>query len=119
MSRPLHLILVISAGIACAQVQVPTTPAGQTFRAWLDAFNSSDHARMESFLRTHTVQRDDAEAMMKAREDIGRLELLSVDKVIRAGDPSPIDLNTKSLPTDRQKWTHIQFRAKQTEPQGQ
>jgi hypothetical protein len=78
MFRPLHLIVVISVGVACAQVQVPTRP-GQTFRAWLDAFNSGDHARMESFVRTHTVRRDGAEAMMKVRETIGHLELLSTD----------------------------------------
>jgi len=48
MFRPLHLTLVLSVGIACAQVQVLTTTASQTFRAWLGAFNSGDHARMES-----------------------------------------------------------------------
>jgi retinol-binding protein 3 len=36
-----------------AAAQIPDTPAGHTFKAWLDAFNSGDRAVEEKYLQTY------------------------------------------------------------------
>ena len=60
--RPIHfllLALIVSANPIYAQpvgaitsqsaaVVIPKTPAGEALRAWLDAFNSADSARISS-----------------------------------------------------------------------
>ena len=38
---------VLFAGALCAQI--PDTPAGRQFTAWLTAFNSGDRATMQQF----------------------------------------------------------------------
>ena len=35
------------------QTTIPETPAGHTFKAWLDAFNSGDRATEEQYLKTY------------------------------------------------------------------
>jgi hypothetical protein len=50
------LIAVLTAMLpasSLADVSVPNTPAGHAFGAWLDAFNSADRAREESFIKTY------------------------------------------------------------------
>ena len=50
--RKLTLILtfaVLFAGSVSAQIQIPDTPAGRQFSAWLTAFNSGDRATMQQF----------------------------------------------------------------------
>ena len=48
----LVLIVLLCVGCGRGQVQNPATPAGQTLQAWLDAFNSGDRARIESYIKT-------------------------------------------------------------------
>jgi retinol-binding protein 3 len=36
-----------------SQTAIPETPAGHTFKAWLDAFNSGDRATEEQYLKTY------------------------------------------------------------------
>jgi hypothetical protein len=50
------LLMMLLARIATAQPQgidIPDTPAGHTFKAWLDAFNSGDRATEEKYLKTY------------------------------------------------------------------
>ncbi len=88
-----RLALIVAAFVACtcAQVSIPDTPAGQTLRAWFDAFNTGDRARVEAFIQrfepTASVSR-----IMEFRDTTGSLELLAIDKIER---------------------THIEFRVKQ------
>ena len=59
MSSPRSLVLRFTLIIASAplrgQAAIPNTPAGSALRAWLDAYNSGDSARVAAFLRTYQV----------------------------------------------------------------
>jgi Peptidase family S41/N-terminal domain of Peptidase_S41 in eukaryotic IRBP len=51
--RLLGALLSVLPALSFAEVSVPGTPAGRTLSAWLDAFNSADRARAESFDKTY------------------------------------------------------------------
>ena len=58
---------------------IPDTPAGHTLAAWLDAFNSGDRARIESFLKTYAPQRDlDSAIAFRART--GGFDLIVIEE---------------------------------------
>lgn len=70
----------VLAGLSVlAQTSIPDTPAGRVLRAWLDAFNSGDKARIEAYLRTHEPDKSPDE-MLGFRDQTGGFELLGVDK---------------------------------------
>src|SRR5215468_9755715 len=53
---PTRSILILLGFLAAAQAQtvnIPETPVGHTFQAWLDAFNSGDRAAEEKYLKTY------------------------------------------------------------------
>ena len=59
---------------------IPNTPAGHTLGAWLDAFNSGDRERIESFDDVHArwwLTLDDA---MELRARTGGYDVLSIDE---------------------------------------
>lgn len=87
------LLLSVSWAGAYGQATIPHSPAGQTLRAWLEAFNSVDRARVEQFVRKFAPKLT-PEATMDFRNRTGKLELLSVVK---------------------EEPTHLQFRVKQSE----
>ncbi len=103
----LPLIVALSIGYVCAQVQIPNSPAGQTLRAWLDAFNSGDRARMEAVVQKFGPKLSGSpvtldpgagvDAMMRLRDATGSLEFLAIDKITPAGAESPIGLYTRSF----------------------
>jgi retinol-binding protein 3 len=45
--------LLLALTQARSQTTIPETPAGHTFKAWLDAFNSGDRATEEQYLKTY------------------------------------------------------------------
>ena len=45
-------LLLLPVGYGSAQTTAPDTPAGHTLQAWLDAFNSGDRARVETYVKT-------------------------------------------------------------------
>src|SRR5205807_8487575 len=57
-ARPKNLKIVLFipallfAAIGYAQTTIPDTPAGNAPRAWLDAFNSGDRAKVEAYGKT-------------------------------------------------------------------
>jgi Peptidase family S41/N-terminal domain of Peptidase_S41 in eukaryotic IRBP len=58
---------------------IPDTPAGHALASWLDAFNSGDSARFESFEKAHAPWLTlDGEMGLRART--GGYDLLSIDK---------------------------------------
>jgi retinol-binding protein 3 len=75
--RSLALLLM---GVSCglAQTTVPDTPAGHTLQTWLDAFNSGDRAKIETYVKTvdHSQQVD---GMIQFRSQTGGFELLSIE----------------------------------------
>jgi hypothetical protein len=51
MGIALCLSVLLSGFVAQAQTSIPDTPAGKVLRAWLDAFNSGDRAKMEAYIK--------------------------------------------------------------------
>jgi hypothetical protein len=52
MIRKVCLLLLFGLSYGFAQPAIPSTPAGQTLQAWLDAFNSGDRAKLAAYSRT-------------------------------------------------------------------
>lgn len=78
----LGVLLCLLPGLALADASmppIPDTPAGHALASWLDAFNSGDRARFESFEKTHAPWLTlDSEMGLRART--GGYDLLSIDK---------------------------------------
>ena len=51
----LRFLLILAAVPAGAQVVIPDTPAGHTFKEWLEAFNSGDRERMDAYYRSTSL----------------------------------------------------------------
>src|SRR6202167_4648360 len=80
MIRNLLSLVLLLLGVDCglAQVTVPDTPAGHTLQAWLDAFNSGDRARIETYVKT-VDQSQSVDGMISFRNQRGGFELLSIE----------------------------------------
>src|ERR1700704_5386594 len=78
MLRRLFALLLVGVGWGLAQMRVPDTPAGHTLQSWLDAFNSGDHARIETYVKT-VDQSQSVDGMMSFRNQTGGFELLSIE----------------------------------------
>src|SRR5213080_1053592 len=87
----ISVLSVFAAVCASAQPALPDTPAGRTLKAWLEAFNSGDRARMEAYLQKFDPARP-IDNQMNFRNQTGGFDLLSIDQSER---------------------THIQFRVKE------
>ncbi len=74
----LFVLLLISAGCALAQATIPDTPAGRTLRAWLDAFNSGDRAKIETYVKTIDPSQS-VDGMLSFRSQTGGFDLLSIE----------------------------------------
>jgi len=77
----LTLAVLVIAGTASAMARppIPPTPAGDTLRIWLDAFNSGDQGRMESYIKA-THPGVDITAMSALRGITGGYDLLSIER---------------------------------------
>jgi Peptidase family S41 len=71
------VFVLMGMGCAMAQPRIPNTPAGHTLGAWLEAFNSGDRARMESYVRTFGPGHD-ADGIIAARRSSGGFDLLAI-----------------------------------------
>jgi retinol-binding protein 3 len=82
LAGPLGVLVSMFPCLALAAASapsIPDTPAGHALGAWLDAFNSGDRARFESFEKVHAPWLTlDAEMELRART--GGYDLLSIDK---------------------------------------
>lgn len=72
-------LLVFASLAASAQPAFPDTPAGQTLKAWLEAFNSGDRARIEAYVQKHDPSRP-VDGQVGFRNQTGGFDLLSIDK---------------------------------------
>ena len=71
-------LLCVGAGCGLAQTSVPDTPAGHTLQAWLDAFNSGDRAKIETYVKTVDTKQN-VDGMMGFRSQTGGFELIGID----------------------------------------
>ena len=77
-SRQLCCLLLLGLVTACSQPAIPDTPAGRALTAWLDAFNSGDRARVETYLKQYEPERK-ADEMMGFRAQTGGFVLISIE----------------------------------------
>src|SRR5213080_257219 len=79
--KPLAAVFCTALTLASAplfgQTAIPNTPAGKVLRAWVDAYNSGDSARVAMFFRTYSVE-DALRGAFAFRKMTGGLDLLSV-----------------------------------------
>jgi hypothetical protein len=75
-----RLFVFLLVGVSCGQAQVtgPDTPAGHRLQAWLDAFNSGDRARIETYVKT-VDQSQSVDGMISFRSQTGGFDLLSIE----------------------------------------
>jgi hypothetical protein len=78
MLRRLFALLLVGVGCGLAQVTVPDTPAGHTLQAWLDALNSGDRARIETYVKT-VDQSQSADGLIAFRNQTGGFDLLAIE----------------------------------------
>lgn len=78
MLCPLSFFSLMGVVCGLAQTPVPDTPAGQTLRVWMDAFNSGDRAKIETYVRTVDPSQS-VDGMISFRNQTGGFELLSVE----------------------------------------
>jgi retinol-binding protein 3 len=72
------LISLLFAQIGQTQTAIPDTPAGRTLRAWLDAFNSGDKAKIETYIKTFEPEQS-VERMMGFHDQTGGFDLLAIE----------------------------------------
>jgi hypothetical protein len=76
----LGAIIFLQCGITLAAAStwpIPDTPAGRALGSWLDAFNSGDRSRVESFIRTRASWMN-LDGLMRWRAETGGYELLTM-----------------------------------------
>jgi hypothetical protein len=73
------LILILGLRAAWPQATIPDGPAGQTLKAWLEAFNSGDRAQVEAYCHKYDPNQS-ADGMMSFRNMTGGFELLQIVK---------------------------------------
>src|ERR1700735_4059558 len=71
-------LLFVGVGCGLAQTTVPDTPAGHTLQAWLDAFNSGDRAKIETYVKT-VAHSQSVDGMLSFRTQTGGFDLLSIE----------------------------------------
>ena len=70
--------LLLDVGHSFGQATIPDTPAGRTLRAWLDAFNSGDRAKIEAYIKTFDPQQS-VERMMGFHSQTSGFDLLAIE----------------------------------------
>jgi hypothetical protein len=70
---------VVPPGPAAVAPAIPETPAGRTFKAWLEAFNSGDRAGMEAYFHKYDPAKP-IERELQFHEMTGGFDLLKIIK---------------------------------------
>ena len=114
----IFLSLAVSAG---GQTTIPDTRPGAALRAWLDAFNSGDRARVASYYdRYQPTEKSRIDSLMGFREQTGGFQLIRIEKseplhleaLVKERDGSnfgllKLDLNDGDPPTVKQMGLRI------------
>ncbi|HEV2690302.1 MAG TPA: S41 family peptidase [Bryobacteraceae bacterium] len=81
MKTQLTVLFLLAVSLVAQTPAIPDTPAGHTLKAWFDAFNSGDRARIQAYITNYETSRPvDVDAQMNFRNQTGGFELLSIDK---------------------------------------
>ena len=94
------------AATQAGQPTLPETPVGRALRAWLEAFNSGDAAKMDAYYKQYEPTKS-AEGQMGFRNNTGGFELLSIEKQ----DPSHIEFLVKEKKGDTRAFGIIDVKA--------
>src|ERR1051325_11403058 len=76
------LISALSLGVFLAEAspELPSTPAGKVLAGYLEAVNSGNKDKLESFSKAHRPDRPDAlDRMLDLRWNTGGLDLYSIE----------------------------------------
>jgi hypothetical protein len=83
--------LVMTVAVQAQQVAIPDTPAGHVLSAFMDAFNSGDRARMQTYHDTYDAKTMSVDVMVGFRSQTGGFDLLAINK----SEPSRIEYFVK------------------------
>src|SRR5215510_861783 len=73
------LVAALSLALAGAAPELPSTPAGKVLAGYLEALNSGNKDKLETFIKAHRPDRPDAlDRMLDLRWNIGGLDLYSI-----------------------------------------
>src|SRR5215831_17596917 len=86
----ISVLTLFTALCASAQPAFPDTPAGRTAKAWFEAFNSGDRARIEAYIKKFDPSRP-IENQMTFRNQTGGFDLLSIEK----SEPTHLEFRVK------------------------
>lgn len=75
---PAFLLVCLAASSFAQTTTIPDTPAGRALSAWLEAFNSSDRARVDAYIKRYDPSEDE-NGMMSFRGQTGGFDLVSID----------------------------------------
>ncbi|HEY2038033.1 MAG TPA: S41 family peptidase [Edaphobacter sp.] len=70
------MLLLVTSGYG--QTSIPSTPAGRTLQAWLDAFNSGDRDKIDAYVK-NIDKANSVDGMMSFRQQTGGFDLLSIE----------------------------------------
>jgi hypothetical protein len=92
----IFVLFLMCLGHGFGQTMIPDTPAGKILRAWLDAFNSGDRAKVEAYVKTFDPK-GSADFMLTFRGQTGGFDLLGIE----SSEPKLIKFRVKekSSPT--------------------
>jgi hypothetical protein len=74
----LGFLNTVVVGCLMAQVTVPDTPAGHTLQAWLEAFNSGDRAKIETYIK-NVDSSQSVDGLISFRNQTGGFDLLGIE----------------------------------------
>src|SRR4030081_3157845 len=86
----ISVLCLFAALCASAQPAFPDTPAGRTLKAWFEAFNSGDRARMEAYIQKFDPSRP-IDNQMSFRNQTGGFDLLAIEK----SEPAHIEFRVR------------------------
>jgi retinol-binding protein 3 len=84
---------------------IPDTPAGRTFRAWLDSFNSGDRATMEAYYHKYEPDKS-VEREMRFRDMTGGFDLVKIMK----SEPLHLEFLVKEHHSDTQALGEVEVK---------
>jgi len=74
------LLCMCASTSHAAAPAIPDTPAGQVLRAWLDAFNSGERAKVDAYFGKYKPPNGMAERMLGLRRQTGGFTLIAIDR---------------------------------------
>lgn len=102
MARWLRCALLVAFTVAprlaprAQTVSIPGTPAGRALKAWLDAFNSGDTAKLSAYVRQYEPDNRVA-AISDRRRVVGGFDILTIVK----SEPRHIEFTARAHVADR------------------